>query len=51
MANRKKTRQKKQATRHSRKMNTDTAVIVLIVAGLLSGVLIYLKSGYVRKVA
>ena len=30
-------------------MNTETAIVMLIVAGILSGVLIYLKSGYIGK--
>ena len=42
---RKKTTQKK----YTRKMNTETAIVIMIVAGILSGVLIYLKSGYVGK--
>lgn len=45
MARRKKTTQKK----HSRKMNMDTAIVILIVAGILSGVLIYFKSGYIGE--
>ena len=45
MAKRRKTTQKRQ----SRKMNMDTAVVILIVAGILSGVLIYFKSGYVGE--
>ena len=42
---RRKTTQKK----YTRKMNTETAIVMLIVAGILSGVLIYLKSGYIGK--
>ena len=45
MAKRKKTAYKRQ----TRKMNMDTAVVILIVAGILSGVLIYFKSGYVGE--
>ena len=48
LANKRKTTQKRQ-TRQTRKMNTETAVIILIVAGLLSGVLIYFKSGYIGE--
>ena len=45
MAKRRKTTQKRQ----SKKLNLDTAVVILIVAGILSGVLIYFKSGYVGE--
>ena len=52
MARRRKTKQSQgQGQRHrsTRKMNLDTAVVILIVAGLLSGVLIYFKSGYIGQ--
>ena len=45
MARRKKTTPKRQV----KKMNLDTAVVILIVAGILSGVLIYFKSGYIGE--
>ena len=48
MANKKKKNQKQTRTR-KRKMDIDTAVVILIVAGLLTGVLIYFKSGYVGQ--
>lgn len=43
-----KTNNKKQ-TKQTRKMNKDTAIVILIIAGLLSGVLIYFKSGYIGE--
>ena len=52
MANTKKKRQsqnQRQTRTRKRKMDMDTAVVALIVAGLLSGVLIYFKSGYVGQ--
>ncbi len=42
MAKRKKKKQQK-------KINLDTAVVILIVASILSGVLIYFKSGYIGE--
>ena len=48
MAKKRKTNNKKQ-TRQSRKMNMDTAIVILIVAGILSAVLIYFKSGYIGE--
>jgi len=35
--------------RQTKKMNLDTTVVILIVAGILSAVLIYFKSGYVGE--
>ncbi len=50
MANKKKKKHNpKQVKTHKRKLDMDTAVIILIVAGLLSGVLIYFKSGYIGQ--
>ena len=48
MAKRKRTSQKRQG-RPSKRLNIDTAVIILFVAGLLSAVLIYFKSGYMGQ--
>ena len=48
MANTKKRKQNQTKTQ-KKKMNMDTAVVILMVAGLLSGVLIYFKSGYVGQ--
>ena len=43
MAKRKK---RKQTQKQTKKMNSEVAVIIMIVVGLLSAVLIYFKSGY-----
>ena len=48
MAKKRKPGPKKQ-TKSTRKINAETAVIILFVAGLLSGVLIYFKSGYIGQ--
>lgn len=48
MAKKKKTNNKKQI-KQSKKMNIEIAVVILIVAGILSGVLIYFKSGYIGE--
>ena len=47
MAKRKYRKQKRVQQKH--KINADTAVVILIVAGILSAVLIYFKSGYVGQ--
>ena len=45
-----KTRKKKQTyQKKHKKMNLDTAVVILIVASILSAVLIYFKSGYIGQ--
>ena len=45
MARKRKSTHKRQ----TKKMNLDTTVVILIVAGILSAVLIYFKSGYVGE--
>ena len=45
MAKKRKSTPKKQ----KRKMNLDTAVVILMVISILSGVLIYFKSGYIGE--
>ena len=50
MASKKKKKQTtKQTKTQKRKMDMETAIVILIVAGLLSGVLIYFKSGYIGQ--
>ena len=44
-----KRKYKKQKRVQKQKINKDTAVIILIVLGILSAVLIYFKSGYVGQ--
>ncbi len=40
---------KRKKKKQSKKINIDTAVVILIVAGILSGVLIYFKSGSIGQ--
>ena len=48
MAKKRKTTQKRQV-RQTRRINNETAIVILFVAGILSGVLIYFKSGVIGK--
>ena len=40
---------KRKKKKQSKKINIDAAVVILIVAGILSGVLIYFKSGSIGQ--
>ena len=40
---------RRKKKKQSKKINIDTTIIILIVAGILSGVLIYFKSGSVGQ--
>lgn len=44
-----KTRKKKQTQTQTRKINFDTAVVILFVVGILSAAFIYFKSGYIGE--